>query len=411
MNYQRHQFMNSEEFATFLEMLIFFFPFPSTGSTEEVVRPSNLTNAYPKSFTSAYRSYSQKVCGWPINITSFGHLMSTLAKEGNHTRAAAIAVWCGEFERAQLLLKEAGRFLSPLVTVTLSGYQEGGQLWRSTLSTLAPQMTDPYLVAMFLFLCVDASVEDSSRKTYARILDDGIGLSLVDRIAFASKFLIRDELFPYLCELRDKAISEGTLEGLLLTGIDETGLGVKLLQNYLDRTGDIQTTTLLVAQVSRKKVNFPLIDQWIQIYSNLLDQWQLWFERANFDVDRVPNLRPVSHVVAICKFCGSPLSVAGKIRHTSGHVYSERIKACPNCSKPLPRCAICLSPFECTPFDSRSVQKDPDHYWASGSNPFKDWFSWCQTCKHGGHVNHMREWFQEHKDCPVATCNCTCMSL
>ena len=24
---------------------------------------------------------------------------------------------------------------------------------------------------------------------------------------------------------------------------------------------------------------------------------------------------------------------------------------------------------------------------------FGHWFTWCQSCRHGGHANHMAEWF------------------
>lgn len=39
------------------------------------------------------------------------------------------------------------------------------------------------------------------------------------------------------------------------------------------------------------------------------------------------------------------------------------------------------------------------------------WFTWCQTCRHGGHAKHLLEWFEEHTECPVNNCDCNCMSL
>lgn len=39
---------------------------------------------------------------------------------------------------------------------------------------------------------------------------------------------------------------------------------------------------------------------------------------------------------------------------------------------------------------------------------FSEWFSWCQTCKHTGHLEHMEEWFTEHNECPVPDCRCEC---
>ena len=46
----------------------------------------------------------------------------------------------------------------------------------------------------------------------------------------------------------------------------------------------------------------------------------------------------------------------------------------------------------------------------SGDEEVDMWFSWCQTCRHGGHVRHLAEWFGEHDVCPVADCRCTCMT-
>ena len=40
-----------------------------------------------------------------------------------------------------------------------------------------------------------------------------------------------------------------------------------------------------------------------------------------------------------------------------------------------------------------------------------DWFTWCQTCKHGGHADHMTEWFRSHSECPVTGCTCKCNTL
>ncbi|KAL0077401.1 hypothetical protein J3Q64DRAFT_1811234 [Phycomyces blakesleeanus] len=39
---------------------------------------------------------------------------------------------------------------------------------------------------------------------------------------------------------------------------------------------------------------------------------------------------------------------------------------------------------------------------------FDLWFTWCQTCRHGGHAVHMEDWFQKHSTCPVSNCICQC---
>ncbi len=39
-----------------------------------------------------------------------------------------------------------------------------------------------------------------------------------------------------------------------------------------------------------------------------------------------------------------------------------------------------------------------------------NWFSWCQTCKHGGHLKHLIEWFKGHNYCPYVNCDCKCIT-
>ncbi len=43
-----------------------------------------------------------------------------------------------------------------------------------------------------------------------------------------------------------------------------------------------------------------------------------------------------------------------------------------------------------------------------GPSGFDLWFTWCQTCRHGGHAIHILQWFEKHKICPVSECNCQC---
>jgi hypothetical protein len=79
----------------------------------------------------------------------------------------------------------------------------------------------------------------------------------------------------------------------------------------------------------------------------------------------------------------------------------QRPTACPKCSKPFPRCAICLLHLG----EGLAIQTDAD------GGPFDDWFAWCQTCHHGGHSRHLSDWFSTHAECPVSNCNCRCAQL
>ncbi|KAI9317908.1 hypothetical protein BX666DRAFT_1856189 [Dichotomocladium elegans] len=64
-----------------------------------------------------------------------------------------------------------------------------------------------------------------------------------------------------------------------------------------------------------------------------------------------------------------------------------------------------------TPIDSlRKAIAANDSHQADPSG-FDLWFTWCQTCRHGGHAVHIFDWFRNHTSCPVSSCNCHCYNL
>ncbi len=36
-------------------------------------------------------------------------------------------------------------------------------------------------------------------------------------------------------------------------------------------------------------------------------------------------------------------------------------------------------------------------------------YIWCTKCRHGGHLDHIKEWFNDLLICPVADCSCICL--
>jgi hypothetical protein len=74
----------------------------------------------------------------------------------------------------------------------------------------------------------------------------------------------------------------------------------------------------------------------------------------------------------------------------------------------LPRCSLCLMRLG-TPVDAdrraAAVHRPPGQESLAG---FGLWFTWCQSCRHGGHAAHVLEWFDEHDVCPVSDCQCRC---
>lgn len=143
-------------------------------------------------------------------------------------------------------------------------------------------------------------------------------------------------------------------------------------------------------------------------YCLLLDRWQLWHQRARFDIARKDSVR--TQIYVRCS-CGQPLSTgmivpqSPSTRASSGAPgQKQRITNCPGCKKLLPRCSICLLSFACNVYSKSGISP-------IANTPFDEWFTWCQTCKHGGHANHLQQWFKNHKECPVSDCNCQCSSL
>ena len=75
---------------------------------------------------------------------------------------------------------------------------------------------------------------------------------------------------------------------------------------------------------------------------------------------------------------------------------ATRFQTCPSCHKPTPRCAICLlnmgsnsgffaSMSHMVPINGKEVTGGKK----SEVTPFGMFFTWCQVCRHGGHVDHI----------------------
>jgi hypothetical protein len=72
-----------------------------------------------------------------------------------------------------------------------------------------------------------------------------------------------------LKELKDAKREAGDLEGILLTGFGVSG--IDLCENYLDRTGDLQSICLLVCSAGVCN-NDPRVERWIERYRRIWDK-------------------------------------------------------------------------------------------------------------------------------------------
>ncbi|OMH84861.1 SEH-associated protein 4 [Zancudomyces culisetae] len=92
-------------------------------------------------------------------------------------------------------------------------------------------------------------------------------------------------------------------------------------------------------------------------------------------------------------------------------VYSRAIYThCPKCSNLLPSCSVCRLTLGTSQINNAasSLNHLSD---STGTNKIDFWFSWCQSCGHGGHYSHLSLWFDKNSFCPVPQCNCQCYSL
>jgi len=394
---------------------------------------------------------------------------------------------------------------STMATAAAGTGQEPHTLWRTTYHQLIRhQLSEPYLRVAFAFLA--AASHQPSVQAYHHILFD-TELPLRERAAFACRFLPDDQLLLFLRSVTLNSLQQGSLDGLLLTGLGD--LGLQLIQQYVDVSSDVQSAAALGCYAQSLTPEQPAderIQRWITTYHHLLNQWKLWLHRAKMDVARallnsaaemwqgpsssasaalaapsptpaLPSPSPASspasssastlqparaslhrhrtaankraiaikpQVYARCNYCYQSLAVDAQssinktaalrrqMMTSSQHkmhmpLNSARTRGCPSCKKELPKCALCLVSLDCATSrvggatnktrraddEDRAAEDrhtDP-RFDRSSMNPFSQWFTWCQACRHGGHADHITDWFKQHVECPVTDCNCHCLSL
>jgi WD repeat-containing protein mio len=245
-------------------------------------------------------------------------------------------------------------------------------------------------------------------ESYKGVLSED-GVSISDRMAFACNFLNDQELSEYVKQMIQECIKKGDLNGLLVTGA--TPDGIQLLQAFIDRTDDVQTAALIGAKIMPQDLQTDnRIQSWIMSLRDMMNMWQMWEKRAAFDISIQQSMKtsPKSpkSVFLLCSFCGKSVSATlqedARLRNQTP---GNKLSSCPNCRKPLPRCSLCLlhmgTPTVGNFYNPVGIK----------SKPFQKWFSWCQTCRHGGHTEHLASWFQNHTECPVTCCNCKCFAI
>ncbi|XP_064613766.1 GATOR2 complex protein MIOS-A-like [Liolophura sinensis] len=393
-------------------------------STEHYKHFTDLEHSSPlRMYQSDVRSRALQLCGWTTE--GLGSKLHSLKEDGWYERAAALALFNLDLNTTLGILSHGAEVsrasdstsASTLnaVAMALSGYTEDpAALWQRMCMGLCRQLTDPYLRAMFAFLT-------GERLDYEDVLNED-GMQIQDRVAFACIFLSDIKLADYIDRLTARLTEEGDLGGILLTGL--TTEGVTLLEKYVDNTGDVQSAALACISTFPSEIaKDKRVQAWIDNYCNLLDRWRLWHQRAELDNLRYCNSglsglsQPPSQVYVSCNFCGKSISSNNPVRQRpfpglyGSQQTKSRISSCPGCRKPLPRCALCLMHMGTASGTQRQNQPNKTDNLPAKLTLFNTWFTWCQTCRHGGHASHILEWFRDNMECPVTGCNCKCMML
>jgi hypothetical protein len=152
-----------------------------------------------------------------------------------------------------------------------------------------------------------------------------------------------------------------------------------------------------------------------------LSQFQLVIEE-NIDQDFFDNACKFS---LACSFCGTTITPhhgqqrqieTTSLKNEKLHLRPPKSSnnACPQCSRKLPLCAVCLYPIEisnqekivkiCSVNSLGALNKEDDN----DNSKENQRYIWCTKCRHGGHMDHISEWFREFLVCPFSECKCRC---
>lgn len=370
-------------------------------------------------------------------------------------------------ERGSLYYRDHGEKayaeIMELVALAIAGFRgedngPSADIWRRTcsrllekseLSAVSSSKRPAYVKAALEFL-----MAVGSESCHLKILERK-DLSLCDRVGFACRFLSIEDAVSFMRRSLADCKKTGNIEAITISGLGKEG--IRAIQSYVDRTADAQTAALITSRVilpSDWIRERQICGEWLSSYRMLLNRWQLWQVRATFDVDRADYLRKVksrlmenstksqnkggrrplsttrrnarqldpdiqasvpAQMDARCNYCSSSLSLS-KQKDTHSKTWLSKMKpvlpCCAQCRKPLPRCSVCsLSLGTLNPYAELGKERPSSPGKASaalGNVAFAEWFTWCLSCRHGGHAQHMIEWFGKHQVCPVSGCDCRC---
>ncbi|KAJ1986589.1 SEA (Seh1-associated) complex subunit [Coemansia sp. RSA 1358] len=163
----------------------------------------------------------------------------------------------------------------------------------------------------------------------------------------------------------------------------ELTMAINSCQYYADK-GDVQTavTAALLLRNFIRLSKWSMAEHWFCAYMEQLDMFQEYSAATEillaspFEAVREPIL--VRNIIVMdCSHCGAQLTTLPDVG----------ISHCAECQRKSNSCIVC-------------------------HEPVRGLFIWCQGCGHGGHADHMNEWFEnmQQADCPSG-CGHSCQLM
>lgn len=398
---------------------------PAAAKVEDAIYGLNVSRELPpfegeRTEFPEHRQLCLEICGWKFTTETLEAECQELIERGLYYQAVVQAVLHDYKHIALNILRTLIRSNTVpntglgalLASDSINEQQREMCLW------MAADTEDAALKALLTFLTT-GDWRDVMKTTY---------LHLGYRVALGLKYLNDTELKGFLQSETARAVKNGDLEGILLTGLGEQCMD--LMQTYITKTNDLQTAVLATAFTNPSFVNDVRWEMWKETYFMQMQSWRAFVQRSQFVIQHSQMAKtndghslldsPAAQVLLRCNHCqqslakGNSRSMTKKNRanqpNGKGHAGPEAIAAasagivCPNCGRHMPRCGICKMWLGTPDPARRGGAKELSKM----SDVMGKFLTFCVSCQHGFHAHHARSWFKKHETCPVPDCECLC---
>ena len=377
-----------------------------------------------------HRALCIDICSWGRTTDSdkmeFSQIPVSERNTTYHTMAATHALIRGETEEAVRILKAASAEHPELLFVSLAlqlmdrGDGDGAK-GRLDFDEGLASRTDPYLRAISSLIATGDWASIANQRS----------LPLRERVFVAVRHFDDGRLTRWLEAETARAVDTGDVEGIVLAGI--TDRMVDILARYVGRFGDVQTAALICAFCAPGYLDDVRCAAWRRAYRAYLQRHRAFFARTKFEVESTKKSRradgrpalaaPFRQIGLRCVYCDAETGLAGSGRGPAAAPPATGTKgtggaagldsllpgrlaaagvSCPSCKRHLPRCVVCLEVVGMPRSDRPEAAADGETRLAARFPTF------CLRCEHVLHLDHARQWFARHAECPVPDCRCRC---